>query len=225
MASFKTHITFGIALGILSPIVLSILALGSGTDFFLALLVLAILGSILPDIDSDSGIPFHLTFGTLSLLSAVFVFFFLFYEDGNTFVKSVLWAILALLGVWGLLGGLFKKCTKHRGMAHSIPIAVLFTLITFFLMSRYSFGDVEALLLGCILGLGYCIHLVLDEVYSLVDFHGKKLSPKQSLGSSLKFFSHSKWINMVVYGGIVILLYPNWELFREMIERILADIR
>ncbi|QQS61098.1 MAG: metal-dependent hydrolase [Candidatus Moraniibacteriota bacterium] len=225
MASFKTHITFGISLGVLGSVFMVVLALGENIDFLLALFILALLGSILPDIDSDSGIPFHLTFGSLSIISGVFVFFLLFERNSeDTLIKSIFGSVLVMLCVWGMIGGFFKKLTKHRGMVHSIPAALLFFLITFILTSKYFFENNEAFLLGLILGLGYVSHLILDEINSLVDFQGRRLIPKQSLGSSLKFFSSSKLINFLVYASIFLLFFPHKEDFKDLAMNILSKI-
>src|SRR5437868_5398977 len=77
------------------------------------------------------------------------------------------------LFVWGIVGTIFKRVTHHRGMAHSIPAAVLAGLATFFAASHFYFSDQDAFLLGVAVLAGYVVHLILDEIYAGVNFHGK----------------------------------------------------
>lgn len=76
MASFRTHISWGIACGALSVFLLVGSAFAPlSWSFFLFLWLMVTLGAILPDMDSDSGIPFHITFGSLSIIAGGLAFF------------------------------------------------------------------------------------------------------------------------------------------------------
>jgi len=172
MADFRTHAAFGVGLGIGLATIAGALGLVSGPILLIPIFLVASLGAMAPDIDSDSGVPFHVTFGALSLVSAGFVFSSLS-RHGYGMFEAVPYALGMAVFVWVIVGTLFKKWTKHRGMAHSLPAAVLAGLLVFFVAGRLSFSDADAFLLGVSAIFGYLVHLVLDELYAAVDFEGR----------------------------------------------------
>ncbi|MDB4481249.1 metal-dependent hydrolase, partial [bacterium] len=129
MADFKTHITTSTALGFLY----------GGVGYFGFEVPLAhcmIAGSLcsvagmLPDLDSNSGKPQR---EMLSFVSVIIPMMMLprFEAIGMTtehmiFVAGVMY-VLIRFGI----GGLFRRFTKHRGMWHSIPAALIAGLVTF----------------------------------------------------------------------------------------------
>lgn len=224
MADFRTHAAFGVALGIVLALVAGFIGLVSGPGTLAAVFLLAALGAMAPDIDSDSGVPFHVTFGALSLVAGGFLFSsFLSHGRGFPFALSVSAASAA--AVWTVGGGMFKKFTKHRGMAHSLPAAVLAGLLAFTVAGRLSWGDGDAFLLGVSATAGYLLHLLLDELYAAVDFEGKRFRPSRSLGSALKLFSSSGFANAVAYLGIVALLSGNVSRLLWLSDAFLANLR
>jgi membrane-bound metal-dependent hydrolase YbcI (DUF457 family) len=218
MASFKTHISFGIAAGVLGAIALSVLAIADAPGILLIAAVALVLGSILPDLDSDSGVPFHVAFGSLSLLSGALVFVSSRDENPADWQGSLIIAVGTTIFVWVVVGYVFKRFTRHRGMAHSVPAAILAGLVTFSVASRLSFSDPEAFLLGVAMTAGYAIHLTLDEIWAAVNFHGMPFIPNKTLGSALKIFSSSMFLNAVVYGAIAFLLAGNIDRLRPLAE-------
>jgi len=101
-------------------------------------------------------------------------------------------------------------------MAHSVPAAVLAGLLVFTVADRLGFGDVDAFLLGISVVSGYLVHLVLDELYAMVDFEGRRFAPNRSLGSSLKFSSPSRWSTILAYMGIIALSVGNGSRLRTL---------
>jgi len=178
---------------------------GTAALFFL----LASVGAILPDMDSDSGVPFHLTFGVLALLASSASAWYAWSRAPGDYQSVVVYALSALFFVWVVLGMLFKKFTCHRGMAHSIPAAFLAGLVLFSLADRLGLSEGEAFLFGLTLSLGYLLHLVLDELYAAVNFQGAHFAPTKALGSALKCFSHHRVINIAVYTCLFVLLLGN----------------
>jgi membrane-bound metal-dependent hydrolase YbcI (DUF457 family) len=161
--------------------------------------------------DSDSGIPYHVTFGALSLVAGTLAT--VEYSDrGNVdWPGFVYYFVGAALFVWSVIGTAFKYFTKHRGMAHSIPAAILCGLLTFVFMLRLSLSDAYAFLIGLAVVSGYLTHLVLDEVYAAINFSGFRFTPSSSLGSALKLFSRSVPVNIVIYGSVAGLLFSNYS--------------
>ena len=107
-------------------------------------------------------------------------------------------------------------------MAHSIPAAFLSGLFVFSLAVRMSFDEWHAFLLGIAMVAGYLLHLLLDEVYAAVNFHGTPFVPNAAFGSALKLFSGSRSINIFVYGAIAFFLAGNGEHLFRLSERLLG---
>ena len=105
MASFKSHISFGILTAAILSVVLFLFAWVSGIFAFL-IFVLVIIGSMLPDIDSDTGIPVRILFGVLSVAGLVVSFVYL--ETITIFYRGLI-SIVISLGVYFIIGKLFRK--------------------------------------------------------------------------------------------------------------------
>lgn len=200
MADFKTHIstsTFcgviyggaGIALGV--PWETSLL--GGG---------LCAVAGMLPDLDSDSGIPLR---ETSMLLAAIAPMMLLhrFEQLGLTHEQLVLAAATVYFLIRFVLVEIFKRYTVHRGMWHSYPAAAIAGLATFLLVSNDEVG-LRMFKAGGVV-LGFMSHLVLDELWSIERGRvGWRL--KKSAGTALKFHSKSSWANVSTYGKLIVLL-------------------
>lgn len=209
MASFRTHISFGVALGVLGIVALLTSAALNAPTLLVAVFALATLGSVLPDMDSDSGIPFHVAFGSLTIVAAVLAFTSVYKDAPHNWRVLITSTVGTAVFVWGVVGYLFKRFTRHRGMAHSIPAALLAGLLAFFLASRMYFSDQDAFVLGVALTGGYLVHLILDEVWAAVNFQGTLFIPNKAFGSALKLKSGSTMVNLAVFGVIAFLLAGN----------------
>lgn len=219
MASFRSHISLGIASGILGAIGLVSLAYFDAPSFLSVLFVAAVLGSVLPDMDSDSGIPFHVSFGSFALVAAVLTGSSAYKESAQDWQHVAAWSVGTFVFVYLVVGFFFKRFTRHRGMAHSLPAALLAGLVTFFLAVHFSFSDMEAFLLAGAMMIGYIGHLVLDELYAAVNFHGTPFVPNKALGSALKLRSNDTVINLAVYGTLLFLLAGNTGRFANLAEK------
>jgi hypothetical protein len=82
----------------------------------------------------------------------------------------------------------------------------------------------ESFFIGVALGLGYVLHLVLDELNSAVNFHGTPFIPNKALGSALKFVSQSALMNVLVYGALVLLILVNGADLIVFSQELLAKI-
>jgi membrane-bound metal-dependent hydrolase YbcI (DUF457 family) len=225
MASFKTHISFGLAAGVLGVILLAGLSAGHVPDFFITVFVVATLGSVLPDIDSDSGLPFHVAFGSLTIVVCALVFIH-FYNIQPRDMKVVLaWTAGTSIFVWGIMGYIFRRFTEHRGIAHSIPAALLAGLGTFFLATRFHFSEENAFILAIAMLGGFLTHLILDEIWAVVNWNGTMFIPNRAFGTALKFFSESRMVNLLVYGAIFMLMYGNYAQFNSLAQDFLLSVR
>ncbi len=228
MASFRAHFSAGIVLGVAAIAAALSFALGDEPGLLASLFVMAVVGALAPDMDSDSGVPFHVTFGSLSLVagSVALAYALDAYPEDWTMIVGVPLGTAAC--VWIVVGFLFKQFTHHRGMAHSIPAMFIAALAGFYGAGKFGFAEWEAFLLGVATGAGYLVHLVLDELYAAVNWGGMPFMAKQSLGSALKFLSRDTAANLMTYGLLVFMAWGNsdrlWTLstrFFHIIEKAL----
>ncbi len=214
MANFRTHISFGIFLGIAFIVACLIYSLFSSTEVVLWIFLAVLIGSFLPDLDMDEGIPFQIIFGVLGLVIAGLVFLNLYNEEKDLLIL-IMTPVLVFTGIRFGAGYIFEKLTDHRGIFHSVPAAILFGLITIWLLDFLEIFPAHKLILGLGVSIGYLGHLLLDEIYSSVNLHGRSLLPKQSLGSALKLYSSSKIATLLFYGLIfaLVMQIPEIKIF------------
>lgn len=217
MANFRTHIGFGVFIGIGFIVTGLIYALFSSTESMIWVFLAVLVGSFLPDLDMDDGLPFQILFGLLGAGVAGLVFLNL-YQGGEREVKNLILIPVLVFGVVRFLGGyVFKEFTDHRGIFHSVPGTVLFGLLTIWFLNLLNILEEQKIFLGIAVSVGYLGHLVLDEIYSSVNLKGHSLLPKQSLGNALKFYSSSKIASLVFY-ILIFVLAVNLEETKEIIK-------
>jgi len=160
------------------------------------------LGGLLPDLDSDSGVPVRELF---SLLAAAAPFLLVGRLTGVGFSLEQILVLLA--GVYLFirygLSAYFKRMTIHRGMFHSLPGMAIAGLTVYL---AYDSAEWMRCYLAAGVMIGFLSHLVLDELCS-VDFSGAKLRLNRFAGSALKFFSPSWKATAFAYGLLVALSY------------------
>lgn len=196
MPGYRTHISASSVVGI---------ALG-GVSFFCGKIdlmtsiyggALCAIGGMIPDIDSKTSESFRKCLAIVAGFSSLLIVSRL--RDFPMDPQSV-----AIIGggnfvlVWFFLGNLIKKMTVHRGMCHSIPMAVLVGEIIFLLSSG---GINERLYCAVSALIGVMVHLILDEFYSVQISRGVKI--KKSLGSAMKLVNFD---NLKASAFILILL-------------------
>jgi hypothetical protein len=204
MASYRGHLLFSSALGIayggLAAWQLSVgrgpILLGAG---------LTAVGGLLPDLDSDSGVPVRATFGLLGVVAPLLLLRSLLH-DNAPLDETIVLVALAYVVIRYVLSHLFKHLTVHRGMFHSLPAMVIAGMIVF-LMDNGSDLTGRLFLSGGVM-IGFLSHLVLDELCS-VDFMGMHL--KKSAGSALKLASKSLPATLICYGILAGLAFLTWR--------------
>jgi hypothetical protein len=184
MANFKTHLT--IAATISSTLAIGLLITNLATSkaaFFYALL--GTLGGILPDLDSPHSIPAQLFFTLSGILFASLLIISQLPQLSQ--VELLLLGGMTYFSVYYGLSKLVAKLTTHRGNFHSILAALWFGLATTACSYQlFEIRELVAWLAGAFITIGYLVHLLLDEVYS-VDLTNRKL--KKSYGSAFKLAS------------------------------------
>lgn len=202
MANFQTHLTWAAAgSGLLSVLCLQV-GLVSQQDALMLALV-GTIGGILPDVDLQQAYPSRIMFSMLG----IFVAFLMAFSVKNEMSISELWlvGIGAFLGIRFVFWQVFHKHTTHRGSIHSI-LAALFATFATTAVSYHILGknDFTSWLIGLFLFLGFILHLVLDEMYS-VDFMNYRI--KRSFGTALKLFDSKKPAKSVFMLGITCLVW------------------
>ena len=220
MADFKTHMfvstTLGIGYGVAAyavyemPVATCLLAGG-----------LCSVAGMLPDIDSNSGRPLK---ESLAFGAAFVPMMFGMQLRMIGFVPEAVVLICAigyLLIRFGL-GECLKRFTKHRGMFHSIPAAIIFGELTFLLATGDTIG-IRAFKAAAVV-FGFISHLVLDELYSIETKNGR-IRTKSSLGTALKLFNPKCWgATIFAYAVLFLLTYatvnePNWMRDAQALHR------
>jgi membrane-bound metal-dependent hydrolase YbcI (DUF457 family) len=205
VADFKTHITgstlVGIAYGYWGVSSQS-MTLESG---LLAGGLCAVSG-MLPDLDSDSGIPLRET-GMFAAAVVPMLMLERFREMQLSHESMALAAMLIYIAIRFVLVEFFKRFTVHRGMWHSIPAAFVAGLVAYLVMPCLS--ESVRVYKSFAVVLGFIVHLSLDELWALNVGVGR-VRAKKSFGSALKLFGNNTIANIFVYGQLALLAYLAW---------------
>jgi membrane-bound metal-dependent hydrolase YbcI (DUF457 family) len=204
MAAFREHVIFSTVLGAGYAFVLNRLGFEPGQALLAG--TLCGLAGMLPDLDSDSGKPIKELFGLLAAVAALFVFHRLRRAElppADRILAAGFCYLLVRFGVrW-----LFARFTVHRGMWHSLPVALLVSQWVF-LAGDDVLGEENSLALGGAVFLGFVSHLLLDEIYSF-QFKGFLPSFKSSSGTALKLFSDSKIATIGTWLVLAVVSYQS----------------
>lgn len=208
MASYREHLMFSSVLGsAYASLGVWYFNLDWGTAFLGA--GLTALGGLLPDLDSDSGVPVRELF---NLAAAVLPLMMLeTFQQRFSSIQDLEKPLVLAAGIYLFVrygvSKFFKRVTVHRGMFHSIPAIVIAGLLVFMLYSTPFLWRRIFVSFGMMLG--FLSHLVLDEIYS-VDFMGGKLRLNKFAGSALKFWSKSRPATISTYVILSILVWATW---------------
>ncbi len=210
MANFNTHLSVSIiSSGLVSWTLHTHTVLPP--ELIIPATMLGILGGLMPDIDSDTSKPLLLFFNGLSFFIAIIFLLFSFEHLDWQQLTFIFCAIFILFRY--LVIRLFMYFTIHRGIFHSVPIALLFGVLIANISKLLGCSDELSWAYGVLFFSGYILHLCLDELVSF-DLRGVKF--KRSFGTALKFFSFN---NLLQYALLYCVLFiavsisPNYEAF------------
>lgn len=206
MASYRGHLMLSAPLGAgYGALALLRPEVDWGTAFLGA--GLTTVGGLLPDLDSDSGVPVRELFGTLAAAMAVLILHPL-RDNGVPLERALVLMAIVYFGVRYGAANVFRRITVHRGMYHSIPAMLISGLLVYL---TYPSRDLYLrLYLGVGVMLGFLSHLVLDEIYA-VDFMGVRIRLNKFAGSALKFGSPSYSATLATYAMLLVLGFVAWE--------------
>ena len=208
MAGYKAHFAFGVLTAACVAVAMLVISWVSLKVMPLVFLI-AVIGSMLPDIDSDTGLPVRLLFGTLAVATIGLALFYTMNSTATSWLQQGLIGVGAGLFVYFIIGGIFKHFTEHRGVFHSIPAALVMGLVAMSVSGLLGLGEKLALVVGLAITAGYLSHLVLDEINSTVNLSGIPFKPKKSLGTALKLTGGSKMMTTAIYVALVVFLVMN----------------
>ncbi len=200
MAGFKTHITVSSMLGVGYTGVG--MAMGLPIESSLIAGGLCGVGGMLPDIDSDSGVPFR---ESMCFAAAIIPTLMLdrFRALGLNYEQMVLVCGSMYLFVRFGVGRLLARYTVHRGMFHSIPAALIFAGVAFLISGC---NDLQLRYFKAAgIFLGVMSHLMLDEMYS-VEWYRGRWRFKRSFGTALKLWGKNHWANISTYAKLAIVV-------------------
>mgnify|MGYP003521633825 CR=1 FL=1 len=180
MANFKTHVVVAGVVGAGTAYVM----ITSGVINFstgIEITFLTMLGGLLPDVDTGNSRINRMVFVWLiCLLEGIYLITELHTLSTKTAYGAAIIAggiVLARVG--------FNNFTVHRGIYHSIPVAIASAcLIGLILHDNFVAINLSYSILAIFMG--FIIHLLLDELYS-INIAGMRL--KKSFGTALKFRS------------------------------------
>lgn len=202
MANFNTHLSIAAAAGLGASFAAVNVHLINNADmpWFI---FLATLGGLLPDIDASNSRPVKLLFNVLAFLGVAGAL----KVCKNEYEPYPLLLMVAgtYLFIRFVVFALFNRLTVHRGIFHSLLAAVFFALLMICISYHFLHWNVlHAWLNGLFIALGFIVHLLLDEFYS-VDLSNARI--KKSFGTALKLFSHSNLAASALMSIFTMLLY------------------
>jgi len=213
MANFNTHFTVAAtASSVVSGTLLSMEVVTP--EQAVVAFFIGTLGGLLPDVDSAHSTSIKVGFNVLSLLLTIMMIFIK--SSTYSIVEMFIMAALVFSAIrYGLLE-LFRKISKHRGMFHSVPVALIWGVVVSILM-HFFFGlnSLVSWVYGFMVTFGYLVHLTLDETYS-VDLGNRRI--KKSFGTALKFYrlktNTDKIQTAIIYASLFGLfsVAPNTDL-------------
>ncbi len=193
MADFKTHITVSSLCGA----VYGFAGFRAGVPWETCVIAggLCSVSGMLPDLDSDSGVPLR---EAVALSSAIVPMLLVerLQRIGCTHEVMVLLTGLVYVFIRFGIAEIFRRYTVHRGMWHSIPAAMTCGMIAFMLCSCENMSI--RLFKTFAVVIGFMSHLILDEMWS-VDFKRGRYYFKSSFGTAIKLWGRERIPNLVAY--------------------------
>jgi hypothetical protein len=157
---------------------------------------------MLPDIDSDYGVPLRETMAfTAAIIPMLLVGHFqtLSLSHDAMALAAVSLYLFVRFGVTNII----RKYTVHRGMFHSIPACLIFAGLTFLVCATAPTFEIRCYKAGGVVA-GFMSHLVLDEIYA-IEWKGGRWRFKKSFGTAIKLWGDDGWSNFTTYAKLAIV--------------------
>ena len=166
--------------------------------------VLCYISSLLPDIDSPVSKPAEFVVNICSALvpTLLFSYFSEYHLHTSSYITL---AMVGYLATGILIKQIIRRITVHRGIIHSIPMSVLWGAIVFILLRKEDSIIQNSMSLSAISG--FIVHLLIDEMFSVVDISGGTFMPKRSFGTALKLTGMSAFSTILMYVFLSVVLW------------------
>ena len=202
MANFNAHVSIATAASMGAALVAANIHLIATADMPW-LVFLGTLGGLLPYIDASNSRPVKLLFNVLALMGVAAALHA--FKDGYAPYPLLLIVAGAYLFIRYVMFALFNALTVHRGVFHSVLAALFFALLMTCISYHFLHWDVlHAWLNGIFIAVGFIVHLLLDELYS-VDLSNSRM--KNSFGTALKLFSYDNMTASALMTICTMMLY------------------
>lgn len=215
MANFNTH--FSVAAGASAVISATLLSMEVVTpEQAVIAFGLGTLGGLLPDVDSAHSTSIKVGFNVLSLLMTIMLIFVK--SSSYSLIEMFIVSVIVFLGIRYAFLEFFRKISKHRGMFHSVPVALIWGIVVASMCQWFfDLNSLVSWVYGFMITWGYLVHLILDETYS-VDLGNRRM--KRSSGTAFKFGmfknKNQKIHTAVIYAAIPLCLFlaPETDLLQ-----------
>lgn len=205
VADFKTHITGSTIVGA-GYGYWGTFHQGMSIESGLLAFGLCSVAGMLPDLDSHSGIPLRET----SMFASAVVPMLMIERFRDLELSTEAMALAAMviyIGIRFFVVEIFRRYTVHRGMWHSLPAAASVGILAYLCMPSAS--ESARVYKSVAVVLGFLVHLVLDEIWS-IDYRRGRFRLKRSFGTALKFWGNDMSGNISVYAKLVLFAYLAW---------------
>lgn len=235
MADFKTHLSIGSLTGFSLAIIMYLSDWVHNIYMAVIIYFAAIIGSFLPDMDSNTGHPVKIIFEFYAYMTAGLVVYYL-HDNGFGVYWRIFLPFASFFFVKIILLNIFNKYTSHRGIFHSIPAFLIVFLLVLLVAWSTDLPLMEKFSISLAVSLGYLSHLVLDEIYSVKLLNPSKskkkrsfseiisrhIGVKRSFGTALDFGFNQKekYPAIIAYLFLFILLIFDFKIIREVVKRL-----
>jgi len=205
MADFKTHITVSTVAGAFYGV--GGYQAGLPWESCAIGFALCSVSGMLPDLDSDSGIPLR----EAVAFSSAFVPMLMVDRLQRIGCNHEM-MLLITVGVYFFLrfglAEIFRRYTVHRGMWHSVPAGLSAALFAFLVCSCENMN--LRLFKTVAIFVGFMSHILLDEIWS-VEYRRGRYTFKHSFGTALKFRSENRFANVFSYALLASLFFLAYK--------------
>jgi len=205
MAGFKTHISVSTAAGILYG--MGGYQAGLAWESCVIGTAFCSVSGMLPDLDSDSGIPLREAVAFSSAIVPMLMVDRL-QRLGCSHEMMLLIAVVVYFFLRFGIAEAFRRYTVHRGMWHSIPAALIACLFAF--VASSSIDTNLRLYKTLAVFVGFMSHILLDEIWS-IDYRRGRYMFKHSFGTALKFWSKNRIANLFCYSLLAMLCFAAYQ--------------
>lgn len=234
MADFKTHVSVGAATGFTVAIISYNWNLIPNAYMAIIVFFATVIGSFLPDMDSDSGLPLKIIFSVYAYFMAAITLYWMHVAGANLplkiFVPAASWYF-----VLKYLKDIFMKNTSHRGIFHSVPAWIATFLICLFIASTTRLSLREQFVIAFAVSCGYLCHLILDELWSMnvvseglfgtkkytwTEIFHRHFGKKKSFGTALDlgFNQKEKIPGIIAWITVLVFIVIDWRTIMSLIR-------